>query len=111
MNTDYYCEQVLSGRTPVQVVVETPTVLAYYHTRPAYAAHIVVIPKRHVDSLITLKDEDNDLLIDLFTVIRQVADGIVAQHGACRVVTNLGSYQDTKHLHFHVFAGKLKPLD
>jgi histidine triad (HIT) family protein len=31
---------------------------------------------------------------------------MVAEHGACRVITNLGEYQDSKHLHWHVAAGQ-----
>ncbi|MCD4687437.1 MAG: HIT domain-containing protein [Anaerolineae bacterium] len=105
MTSDFYCEQVLSGKTQVERVIETARVLAYHHTRPAYPVHIVVIPKRHIDSLITLTDADDDLLAELFRVIRQVAAQIVTQHGAARVITNLGEYQDSKHLHFHVVSG------
>jgi histidine triad (HIT) family protein len=31
---------------------------------------------------------------------------VVAEHGACRVLTNLGRYQESKHLHFHVNSGE-----
>lgn len=105
MSSDFYCEQVLSGKTPVERVIETARVLAYHHTRPAYPVHIVVIPKRHLDSLLALTDADDDLLAELFRVIRGVAAQVVAQHGAARVITNLGDYQDSKHLHFHVVSG------
>jgi histidine triad (HIT) family protein len=105
MSSDFYCDEVLSGKTPVERVVETDDVLAFHHTRPAYPVHIVVIPKRHVDSLLALTEADDDLLAALFRVIRQVAGQVVAQHGAARVVTNLGDYQDSKHLHWHVVSG------
>lgn len=73
MGDDFYCEEALSGRTPVDVVIETEDVLAFRHTRPFWPVHIVVV---------------------------------VREHGACRVLTNLGRYQDSKHLHFHVNAGE-----
>jgi histidine triad (HIT) family protein len=66
--------------------------------------HIVVIPKRHVDSLLTLETTD-PLLTELILVIQQVAAQIVLEHGACRVLTNLGDYQESKHLHRHLCAG------
>ena len=106
MTDDFYCDEVLSGRTPVKKVVETDNVLAFHHTRPFYPAHIVVIPKRHISSLITLEAEDDDLLLELMGVVRQVAAAVVAEHGACRVITNLGEYQDSKHLHWHVASGQ-----
>jgi histidine triad (HIT) family protein len=103
---DFYCDEVLSGRTPVQKVLETESVLAFHHTRPFYPVHIVVIPKHHIASLLSLEDEDDKLLLELLEVIRQVAARIVGEHGACRVITNLGEYQDSKHLHWHVAAGQ-----
>lgn len=101
--SDFYCDEVLSGKTPVQKLFETENALAYYHTRPFWETHIVVIPKRHVDSLLTI--DDNGLLIELMGVVKQVAAKVVEEKGAARVLTNLGEYQDSKHLHFHVNSG------
>ena len=103
---DFYCEEVLSGHIPVSVVLETASVLAYHHTRPYWPVHIVVIPKQHIESLVALDDGDAALLLEMLTVIRQVAAQVLAEHGACRVVTNLGAYQESKHLHWHVGAGE-----
>jgi histidine triad (HIT) family protein len=109
MTEDFYCDEVLSGRTPVRIVRETDNVLAYHHTRPFWTAHVVVIPKRHIASLLTLEASDELLLLELLTVVREVAREVLAEHGACRVLTNLGKYQDSKHLHWHVCAGESKP--
>jgi len=103
---DFYCDQVLSGLTPVVRVAETENVLAFHHTRPAYPTHIVVIPKRHVASLVEIAPGDEPLLLELLAVVRQVAAGVLAEQGACRVVTNLGRYQEAKHLHWHIYAGE-----
>jgi histidine triad (HIT) family protein len=108
MSDDFYCDEVLSGRTEVKIVRETDNVLAYHHTRPFWPAHIVVIPKRHISSLLTLEESDGPLLLELLGVVREVAATILAEHGACRVLTNLGTYQDSKHLHWHVSAGESK---
>jgi histidine triad (HIT) family protein len=105
MTTDFYCDEALSGRTPIQKVMETDNVLAFHHTRPFYPVHIVVIPKRHIGSLLTLEPEDQPVLLELIAVVRAVAEQMVATHGACRVLTNLGEYQDSKHLHWHVAFG------
>lgn len=103
---DFYCEEALSGRTPVQRVFESDNVLAFHHTRPFYPVHIVVIPKRHVDSLLTV---NNELVVELLDAVRSIAATILEQHGACRILTNLGQYQESKHLHWHVAFGD--PLD
>jgi len=104
--SDWYCDQVLSGERRIDVVVETDAVLAFHHTRPAYDdAHIVVIPKLHVPSL--LSEELTDaLLLEMLAVVRTLASRVVREKGACRVVTNLGQYQDSQHLHWHVVSGE-----
>lgn len=104
MTEDFYCDEVLNGKTPVDKVFETANVLAYRHTRPFWETHIVVIPKQHVASLLAI--EDNDLMIELLEVVKQIAATVVGEKGAARVLTNLGEYQDSKHLHFHVYWGE-----
>ena len=106
---DFYCNQVLNGKTDVTKVLETGNVLAYRHTRPFWETHIVVMPKTHVASLLTISD--NDLLLELLDVVKQVAAQVVREKGAARVLTNLGDYQDSKHLHFHINSGKQTHLD
>ncbi len=102
--SDFYCDEVLNNKTPVERIFETENVLAYSHTRPFWETHIVVIPKTHVGSLLTI--DDNDLLIELIDAVKKVAAMVVKEKGAARVLTNLGDYQDSKHLHFHVNSGE-----
>jgi histidine triad (HIT) family protein len=106
MSHDFYCEQVLSGKTNVEKLTETENILAFYHTRPAYPVHIVVIPKKHIDSFVTLDADDAPLLAEMIQVIQKVVAMVLKQHGACRVITNLGNYQDSKHLHWHIVFGE-----
>ena len=56
--SDFYCEEVFSGRTPVEKVLETDNVLAYKHTRPFWETHIVVVPKKHIPSLLSLEESE-----------------------------------------------------
>jgi len=105
MTSDFYCDEALSGKTKVSVVTETDDVLAFHHTRPHWEVHIVVVPKVHIPSLTNLGGHSMVLVHRLLDVVREVAADVERQHGACRVVTNLGAYQDSKHLHFHVGAG------
>jgi histidine triad (HIT) family protein len=105
MSEDFYCEQVISQKLKVKKVLETENILAYHHTQPFWETHIVIIPKKHIASLLTLEKTDEPLLLELLEVIRHVAGQVVKEKGAARVLTNLGLYQDSKHLHFHVNSG------
>ncbi|MBI1763292.1 MAG: HIT domain-containing protein [Acidobacteria bacterium] len=106
MIEDFYCEEALSGRTSIKKIHETEKVLAFHHTRPYWPVHLVVIPKKHISSLIALEESDNAILLELIATIKQLAAQVVAEHGGARVLTNLGQYQDSKHLHFHINYGE-----
>ena len=70
---------------------DSAAVLAYHHTRPFWEVHIVVVPKRHVPSLTDAAGADDALVRELLTVVQGVAASVEADHGAARVLTNLGS--------------------
>jgi len=104
--SDFYCDEAIPRNTPIEVVLETDDVLAFHHTRPYWPVHIVVVPKFHVPSLTNLGEHSMDVLASVLEVVRKVAASVEQEHGACRVLTNLGEYQDSKHLHFHVAYGE-----
>lgn len=109
MNTsdfqDFYCDEVLSGNTKVQRVLETENVLAFYHTRPFYEEHIVVIPKKHIVSILTVQHDELVIMKEIFEVIMEVSSKMNKVFGACTVSTNVGNYQSNKHMHWHVHYG------
>jgi len=106
MTDDFYCDEALSGKTKIDIVMETESVLAFHHTRPYWPVHIVVIPKAHIPSLVDLGDYSMESVHEVLEVVRTIAKEMTNTLGACRVLTNLGDYQDSKHLHFHVAHGE-----
>jgi len=48
---DIYCDQILSGKLKVDIILETDKVMAFHHTQPYWEQHVVIIPKAHIDSL------------------------------------------------------------
>lgn len=103
---DFYCDVALKGVVPLVKEYESEQVLAYHHTRPFWPVHIVVIPKRHISSFVTLSDADMPIFLEMVRVMQTLAAKVTAEHGAARVLTNLGTYQDSKHLHFHINSGE-----
>jgi histidine triad (HIT) family protein len=107
---DFYCDKVLNGLLDVPVYFENGQVFAFHHSNPIWEQHVVLLPKRHIESLITLEEADNDLLLELMRAARAIASDFMARFGACRVYTNLGEYQSSKHLHWHIGCGRqLRP--
>lgn len=101
--SDFYCDEVFSGKTNVKIVKETKDVLAFFHTKPYYPVHIVVTPKQHISSILEL--DDKEISLEVIEVLKSVSYEVNKKHGSCRIITNLGEYQDSKHLHFHIIHG------
>ena len=102
---DFYCDEVLSGRIAVEKLAETEHVLAFYHTKPYWPVHVVIIPKKHIPSLIDLKPSDLPVLQEMLQTASELCRRITAEHGGCRLSTNIGDYQTTQHLHFYIHSG------
>lgn len=103
---DFYCDVAIPRVSELDVVLHNDHVLAFHHTRPFWRTHIVVVPKRHLASLTTVDAGDEPDLRALFAAVQQVARDVEMTRGAAGVLTNLGGYQDSKHLHIHVYSGQ-----
>jgi histidine triad (HIT) family protein len=102
---DFYCEEALSGKTKIDILFDSPDVLAFYHTKPFWEKHIVIIPKKHIKDLISVSDEDMQIITQIMKVARDLAKDLDLTEGV-KVLTNLGKFQDTPHVHFHLAQGK-----
>jgi len=102
---DFYCDQVPSGLTPVEGIAETEHVLAFHHTQPYWLVHLVIIPKHHIASLAALEPGDLPVVHEMLTVAAELCRRVTNEHGGCRLSTNSGDYQTTRHLHFYLHSG------
>jgi histidine triad (HIT) family protein len=105
---DFYCDVAIPFPAQLDVVHDDEQVLAFHHTRPFWETHVVVVPKRHLDSLTSVTSADEHDLRALFDVVQTVARHVETTEGAAAVLTNLGAYQDSKHLHIHVYSGPVR---
>ncbi len=61
MSNDIYYDEILNGRIPVDKVIETENVLAFHHTSPFYPVQIMVVPKKHIFSLIDMENQSDEM--------------------------------------------------
>ncbi|MFK7920872.1 MAG: HIT family protein [Bacteroidia bacterium] len=101
---DFYCEQVIPAKVKVDIIFETNQVMAFHHTDPFWEKHVVIIPKAHIDSLANYPNTE-ELNFDFFEAIKFVTSMFEKNYGGCRISSNIGKYQSTKHLHWYVHYG------
>lgn len=106
MNDCLFCK-IIKGEIPSNKVYEDDEILAFYDINPAAPIHILVIPKKHIDSLAKIEKEDELLIGKIYVVINKIAEEKGFKEEGYRVIVNCGKNggQEVMHLHFHVLAG------
>ena len=99
---DWYCEDVLTGKLKVKKVWQDEHVLAFHHPRPKSKIHVVVIPKRHVKSLLSRKARDGELLSSMLLAIQRVAKKLKLDKKGFYIRVNAAAPDVTPHMHWHI---------
>jgi len=90
----------MSFAIPVKRLRETDTLMAFYHPKPAYPFHVIIVPKKDVASLMQINSSDAAFLSDLYTTVQSLVDEFKLP--AYRLIVNGGEFQEFPQLHFHL---------
>ncbi|MCL5062180.1 MAG: histidine triad nucleotide-binding protein [Nitrospiraceae bacterium] len=107
MSDCIFCK-IAEKKIPARIVYEDEHAIAFEDVNPQAPVHTLVIPKKHISTLLDLKEEDNDLVGHLLKVANKIAkDKGIAERGF-RVVTNCNpeSGQTVYHIHLHILGGR-----
>jgi len=100
--------RIIEGSIQAKVVYQDEQTLAFDDINPQAPVHTLVIPKRHVASVLDLGEADQGLLGRLLLTCARIAKDKGLADSGFRVVTNTGrdGGQSVFHLHFHVMGGR-----
>ena len=97
-----FCENV-AGRHPCAIVEESPTMLAFINPRQFTRGTTLVIPKRHVPTVLDLSDDEAALVMQH---VRRLAQAIAQAFypGGFNIFQNNGvlAGQSVPHYHMHI---------
>jgi histidine triad (HIT) family protein len=100
-----FCK-IAAGEIPSKKLHEDDEFIAFHDIRPAAETHFLVVPKRHVPSLLELQPGDEDMLGKLLALVPKLAreQGL---GGGFKTAINTGrdGGQEVDHLHIHVLGG------
>lgn len=107
MDDCIFCK-IIKREIPSSIVYEDSEIIAFRDVNPQAPIHILVIPKKHISSLVDLKEEDEKVVGRIYTVINKIAEQEGIDKKGFRVIVNCGEDggQEVKHLHFHILGGK-----
>lgn len=107
MNNCIFCK-IISGEIPCNKVYEDDKILAFSDINPEAPVHFLVIPKKHIESIKNLGEDDSFLVQHIMNTIVDIAKGKGIDEKGYRIVNNIGSDggQTVPHMHFHVLGGR-----
>lgn len=90
------------------IVFENENVIAFEDTNPVAKVHVLVVPKKHIESVIKIEEGDLNYIAEIHKAIKEVAKIKGIDESGFRVITNCGEDggQTVKHLHYHVIGGE-----
>ena len=101
-----FCK-IVKGEIPSQKVYEDENIYAFKDINPATPIHVLIIPKKHYNNILDVKEQDTMIYADIFSAINKIAEKLGIQEDGFRIISNCGrdSGQEVMHLHFHLLAG------
>ena len=107
MSDCIFCK-IGSGEIPSDKVLESDLLLAFKDVQPQAPSHIVIIPKKHIETINDLAETDSRLVAELFFACQRVAKDEGLAEDGYRIVINCNSDggQSVFHIHAHVLGGR-----
>lgn len=101
-----FCK-IANGEIPASKVYEDENVIAFKDINPVAPVHILIIPKKHYESVLEIDTEGN-ILNNIFKAAKIIAQQMNLIDEGFRLVTNTGEKagQTVKHIHFHLLGGR-----
>jgi histidine triad (HIT) family protein len=102
-----FCK-IIAKEAPGNIVYQDDRVTAFDDTRPTAPVHILIVPNRHIESVNSITEDDEELMGHLFTVGRRLAEENGIHQSGYRLLVNTGpdSGQAVYHLHLHLMGGQ-----
>lgn len=108
MSDCIFCK-IAAGEIPSQKVFEDDSVVAFKDLSPKAPVHVLIVPKKHIQSVAHFTAEDKDLAAHIFVdVVPKLAAELGITDGGFRTVMNTGDDggQTVNHLHVHLLGGR-----
>ena len=107
MNDCLFC-RISTKKIPAKIIYEDSDAVAFEDINPQAPVHVLIIPKKHISTVLEITPEDNALIGHLFQVAAKIAaEKGIAEHGFRLLMnTNSDAGQTVFHIHLHLLGGR-----
>jgi histidine triad (HIT) family protein len=100
--------RVVARESPAEIEYEDDEILAFHDIYPKAPIHVLIVPKRHIESVMTLSPEEAPLVGRLVLAARAIGERRGLADRGYRLAIHCGPEggQVVYHLHLHFLAGR-----
>ena len=106
-----FCK-IAKGKAPAEFIYEDDKFIAFKDINPKAPIHLLIVPKKHIQSLNHLELKDKEFIGELILVAQKIAREQKVSNGY-KLIFNVGrgGGQLIEHLHLHLLAGWKTPKE
>tara|TARA_B100000700_G_C14888758_1_gene781666 strand:+ start:739 stop:1083 length:345 start_codon:yes stop_codon:yes gene_type:complete len=101
-------DKIISREIPSDIVYENHNFLAFKDINPQAPVHILIIPKKRIETINDIKEEDTQVLGEMILIASNIAKKLSIAEDGYRLVFNCNEYggQSVYHIHLHLIGGR-----
>lgn len=96
-----FCK-IINKELPTEVIFENNNIIVIKDVNPKSKTHLLVIPKKHIESIKEIKEEDKELMGELLITARKVAEKKKLDNYQLHINVGHGAGQIIDHIHMHL---------
>ena len=102
-----FCK-IVAGDIPADILHQDEEIIAFRDINPMAPIHLLIIPKKHVASLVQLSEAETSMIGDMANAANQLAKREGIAESGYRLVINCGEQggQLVPHLHMNLLGGR-----
>lgn len=102
-----FCK-IIKGDISCVKIYENDLLLSFRDIKPEAPQHVLIIPKKHINSINALEVEDSSIISEVFLAAKNIAKILGIDDTGYRIISNCGEDggQTVKHIHFHLLGGR-----
>lgn len=107
MSDCIFCK-IINKEIPSKIVYEDDDILAFEDINPLAKVHILLIPKKHIETAADLQEEDAAVIGKIYLTAKKIAEEKGMAEDGYRIVNNCKEFggQEVFHIHFHLLGGE-----
>jgi histidine triad (HIT) family protein len=108
MDNCLFCK-IANHEIPADILYEDDSVMAFRDISPQAPVHFLVIPKKHIDNIMEIKESDKELLGNMLFHAQKIAKNEGCEEKGARFVLNCKTDggQTVNHIHLHILGKRM----